>query len=272
MLTVERYGDVERIIMWTRRSMAVGYHVSAFVTRGVVVDTGFPGIASEFERWLRARQPRGALVTHAHEDHAGNVDVVARLGVPVHMAAATVAELRAMRHVGLYRHLTWGRSRPVPASLTSGGFDERALALIPTPGHSVDHHVVWDAERETLFGGDLFLAVKVRMLAPWEDPRVHAASLRAIVALRPKRVFDAHRGLIPEPVAALAAKADWMEQTIGEIERLLAGGWSHAAIARAVLGRETALRYLTWGEYSHEHFVLTVASPRGPAPPQSPPT
>jgi glyoxylase-like metal-dependent hydrolase (beta-lactamase superfamily II) len=272
MLTVERYGDVERVILWTRRSMSVGYHVSAYMTRGVVIDTGFPSMARELAAWLQATKPRASLLTHAHEDHAGNVDVFARLGIPMQMAPVTLAELQGASRPGLYRLLVWGQPRRVPRNLTPGAIDEPALTLVPTPGHSADHHVVWDAERENLYGGDLFLGVKVRVLAPWEDPRAHAASLRAVIALRPKRLFDAHRGLILDPVGILTAKADWMEGTIAAIEGRLAEGWSHSAIAREVLGPEHSLRYLTAGEYSHRNFVATVASPPDPVPSRTRPT
>jgi glyoxylase-like metal-dependent hydrolase (beta-lactamase superfamily II) len=272
MLSVERYGDVERLVMWTRRSAAVGYHVSAYVTRGVVVDTGFPGIGGEFGEWLKKTQPRGVILTHAHEDHGGNVDIVSRLGLPLQMAPATVAELQATRSPRLYRRLTWGRPRQLPSSFTVSDVGEPALTLVYAPGHSADHHVVWDAEQEMIFGGDLFLGVKVRLIAPWENPRVHAASVRAVIALRPKKFFDAHRGLILDPLGILTAKADWMEQKIGEIEQRLAEGWSQPAIARQVLGRETALAYVSGGEYSHLNFVRTVASPRDPAPLQTRPT
>ena len=272
MLTVERYGDVERIIMWTRRSMSVGYHVSAYMARGVIIDTGFPSMARELAAWLGTTKPRGAIVTHAHEDHAGNVDVIARLGIPMRMAPATVAELQGARLPGLYRLLVWGLPRSVPAGLGPGDFDEPALRIVHTPGHSVDHHVVWDAEREHLYGADLFLGVKVRMLAPWEDPKAHAASLRAVIALRPKRLFDAHRGLVMDAIGALTRKADWIEDTVAAIERRLAEGWSYGAVAREVLGKERSLRYASGGEYSYRNFVATVASPRGPAPSRTRPT
>lgn len=271
MLTVERYGDVERVIMWTRRSASVGYHVSAYMTRGVVIDTGFPAISRELAAWLERTKPRGVIVTHAHEDHGGNVDVVARLGLPMRMDPATLAELQGAKLPGLYRLLVWGRPRRVPVGLGPGDFEEPALRMVHTPGHSIDHHVVWDAEREHLFGGDLFLGVKVRVIAPWEDPRAHAASLRAAIALRPKRLFDAHRGVIMDPIGALTAKADWIEGIVAAVERRLAEGWSEGAIADEVLGRERSLRYLSAGEYSHANFVATVASPRGRGQIRTPP-
>lgn len=137
-------------------------------------------------------------------------------------------------------------------------FESDALRLVPTPGHAPDHHIVWDAERETIFGGDLFLGVKVRAAHHDERPRQLARSLRATAALRPRRYFDAHRGPVRDPVAALVAKADWLEQTIAAIERRIAQGWSDRAIARDVLGREDLAYYVSRGAMSRITFVAQV--------------
>ena len=267
MIAVERHDDVTRYELSTRRSRAIGYSVSTYLVRGVLVDTGFHAVRHEVEhlaRELRERNDlRGALVTHRHEDHAGNVALLARLGLPIGLAAATLDALRMVGPIGFYRRYTWGTMPSLgEAPVTPLAGEELAatgLALLPTPGHSSDHHAVWDAERETLFGGDLFLGVKVRVAHPGENPRQLAESLRAAAALRPKRLFDAHRGaVLDDPTAKLLAKAAWIEETVGEIDRLVAAGWSDAAIRRRVLGREEVAGYFSRGDYSRGNFVRAV--------------
>jgi glyoxylase-like metal-dependent hydrolase (beta-lactamase superfamily II) len=135
---------------------------------------------------------------------------------------------------------------------------EAGLALLAAPGHSPDHHVVWDAERETVFSGDLFLGVKVRVAHASEDARDLTRSLRVAAALRPRRLFDAHRGPIADPAGALLAKAAWIEETVGAIERRLAEGWSERAITREILGREPAEFYFSRGRLSKIGFVRGV--------------
>jgi endoribonuclease LACTB2 len=245
--------------MSTWRSAAAGYQVSAYVVRGVVIDTGSPSVASAFGAWLRAARPRGALVTHAHEDHAGNVDQVLAAGVPLGVAEATVVAMRAAPVPGLYRRVVWGTPRRSPAALRPATIDAAGLQLLAAPGHSADHHVVWDAERATLFAGDLFLGIKVRAAQPELDPHALVASLRAAIALRPERVFDAHRGLLPDPEGMLRAKVQWLEDTVGAIERRLATGASDRAVARDVLGREATLAYVSAGDMSHRNFVRAVS-------------
>ena len=134
-------------------------------------------------------RPDGAIVTHYHEDHAGNVELVASRGVPMWIAPATLAKLRAPDAIFWYRRWCWGAQPPLASPVAP--FAHPSLEMIHTPGHSGEHHVVWDAERETVFGADLFLGVKVRVTHPWprEDVRAQIASLRAVIALQAEALF-----------------------------------------------------------------------------------
>jgi glyoxylase-like metal-dependent hydrolase (beta-lactamase superfamily II) len=180
MIEVTRHDDVTRLRGTTRGSRALNYEVSAYLVRGVLVDTGCPGLAPDLTRWLDDARLQGALVTHYHEDHAGNVPALVARGIPVGMAPQTLARIRRPAPIGFYRRLCWGAA----AGLTRDPepFSHPALALLHAPGHTSDHHVVWDAERETVFGGDLFIGVKVRIAHPGEDVRGQSAVLRRIAA------------------------------------------------------------------------------------------
>lgn len=256
MLQLETHGDVTRLAMSTRVSRAAGYAVSAYAVRGILIDTGFPAVAREVAAWIDQARPAGVVLTHSHEDHAGNVELIARRGLPIAAGSATLSALRNAHKIGFYRRLLWGRVPPLVSPIEP--FEPDGLALVPTPGHASDHMIVWDAERETLFAGDLFLSVKVRAAHPGEDLRQLVRSVRTAAALRPKRMFDAHRGLVPDPVTSLEAKADWLEETIGVIEGRIARGWSDREIARAVLGREESAYYISRGQMSKINFVRAV--------------
>lgn len=255
-LRVLSHGDVTQICMSTVIGRAIGYDVSAFLCRDVVIDLGFPLVARDFGRYLQHAHPVGALVTHHHEDHGGNAELAAALGIPIGGSDATLAMLREPEHLELHRRVIWGTPPPLRTPIVR--FSSDALRLVPTPGHASDHHIVWDAERETIFGGDLFLGVKVRAAHDGERPRELVRSLRAAAALRPRRYFDAHRGPVRDPVAALGAKADWLEETIAAIERRIAQGWSDRAIAHATLGREDLAYYVSRGAMSRITFVSGI--------------
>lgn len=250
--------DVRPIRLRSWRSAMLGYSVLVFHVRGQLIDTGFPGVRTTIARLLDELRPQGIVLTHQHEDHAGNVELAAHRGYPIAMAPVTEHALRVGEpHVGLYRRICWGMMSPLRASFER--FEPVGLEMIHLPGHSPDHHVVWDQEREDLYSGDLFLGVRVRVARPMEDPRALARSAAAAAALRPRRMFDSHRGLVPNGAEALRRKAAWLEEMIGGIDARLAAGWTDdRAIMRAVLGREDVLAYVSFGDLSCLNFVRAV--------------
>lgn len=258
MLEIESHGDVERLRFSTFRSRLFGYSVSCYAVRGMLVDCAFHDVGDELAAWIAARRPRGVIVTHAHDDHASNAERLAAAGVPVVMPPDTERILRAPESRGLYRRVTWGPKALLRSPLVP--FDISPLQLVPTRGHSHDHHVVWDPECGDLFAADLFIGVKVRVAhgTRREDVRAQPAALRAALALAPQRVFDAHRGLLADPIGLLTAKLNWLEETIGAIDRRISEGWSDSAILRDVMGGEEWLGYLSFGDYSRRAFVQNV--------------
>jgi glyoxylase-like metal-dependent hydrolase (beta-lactamase superfamily II) len=239
----------------------VGYVVSAYLLRGVLIDTGFPGARADVLEAVQSLEPRGAVVTHWHEDHSGNAPILAAAGLPVHMHPRCESMLRARPSIGAYRRLVWGRAPRLSVPLVD--FDPHPLRVIETPGHTEDHLVVWDVDRSIVASGDLFLGVKVRVAHLHERPSLVLRSLRTVRALEPRLLLDAHRGAITDAPAMLAAKIAWMEETIGVIKLLDGQGVGVAEIQRRVLGREEMVGYVSFGEYSKRAYVKSVVAERG---------
>ncbi|MDB4877062.1 MAG: beta-lactamase domain protein [Gemmatimonadetes bacterium] len=227
--------------------------VSAYVVRGVMIDTGFHRARRALLEAVERLRVRGAIVTHWHEDHAGNVPLLASRGIPLLMRADTEATLRALPGIQLYRRVVWGH--PPSLSTPLAGFDASGMQCLYTPGHSTDHQAVWDAATGTLFSGDLWLGVRARILHASEDPYTIIDSLRTVLALSPARMFDAHRGFVGRPVEAITAKIEWLGDTLQTIERRVAEGWSDRAIVRRVLGGEEMSAVASRGDYSRRNLV-----------------
>lgn len=130
---------VEALYLATPLGRRVGYGVYVYRYRGLLVDTGPPK--------ARPFAPEAALLTHAHEDHAGGAS---RLGLPVYGSALTAALVAAPKPLRLYRRLVWGSPRPAQVEAA-----ERVgpLHLLPTPGHAPDHVALYDPEAGLFFGG-----------------------------------------------------------------------------------------------------------------------
>jgi glyoxylase-like metal-dependent hydrolase (beta-lactamase superfamily II) len=192
--------DVTRLRDDERRGRTIGIDVSAYVVRGVMIDTGFVHAFEPLLRAVRGLNVRGAVVTHWHEDHAGNVASLASLGTPVLLRADTEATLRSFPRIELYRRAVWGTPSSVSSPIRAPELE--GLVCVHTPGHSSDHQIVWDASTRTAFTGDLWLGVRARTVHATEDPYAIVESLCALRDLGPERMFDAHRGLVAPAIDA----------------------------------------------------------------------
>jgi glyoxylase-like metal-dependent hydrolase (beta-lactamase superfamily II) len=257
MIEIQRFDDVERIRLASWGSRFARMDVSAYLVHGVLVDSGFPHARLQLSRFLDERPVRGAMLTHYHEDHAGNAELLAARGIPLAMHSLTLERLRDPSGIRLYRRVVWG----TPPRLTSALREfasETPLEFAHTPGHSLDHQIVWDPGRATVFSGDLWLGVRATVLHESEDPYRIIESLRTVLALAPERMFDAHRGPVRDPVGAITAKIGYLEDTIAMIAAKKAAGWSDRAILRRVLGGDEPVGIASAGEYSRLNFVRAV--------------
>ena len=257
MIQIEQFDDVERVRLASMGSRLAGMDVSAYVVHGVLVDSGFPHARRELSRFLDERPITGALLTHYHEDHAGNAELLASRGIPLAMHSLTLDRLRGPSRIRLYRRAVWG----TPPRLSSGLREfasESSLEFVHTPGHSPDHQIVWDPGRATVFSGDLWLGVRATVMHASEDPYRLIESLRTVLALSPERMFDAHRGPVRDPVGAIGAKIGYLEDTIATIDAKRAAGWSDRAILGRVLGGDEPVAIASAGEYSRMNFIRAV--------------
>src|SRR5438477_11874574 len=108
-LTLERHDDVTRLHMQSVAGRVIGISVSAYVLDGTLIDTGFWRARNALAAAIGGLGVRGAVLTHWHEDHAGNTSFLARRGLPLSMSRETEAPLRRGARVRAYRRLTWGQ-------------------------------------------------------------------------------------------------------------------------------------------------------------------
>jgi endoribonuclease LACTB2 len=259
VLRVLPHGDVLQLELSSWVGRRLSYRVSAYVAHDVLIDSGFPRAARELTGWIAARAValHGGVITHWHEDHSGGVPALTALGMPLALHPVTEEHLRRPPRLESYRRLTWGSFVPLTGVVQAFAPDER-LEIHSMPGHTPDHRVVWDATTGSLFAGDLYLGVKVRLAHEGEDFRALIESLRACAVLDPARMFCAHRGLVPNAKAALRAKADWLEETVTAVAAAAGRGLDDAAIVREVLGGEELTGLASQGHYSRRAFVAAA--------------
>src|SRR4029453_11651768 len=117
-LSVEELeAGVKRIRRRSWQGALVGYDVSAYLLGDVLVDTGFAHGGRTLLDAVEALRPRGVVLTHWHEDHAGNVPGLAARGMAMAMHARCEALLRERPAIRSYRRVVWGWTAALRAPL-----------------------------------------------------------------------------------------------------------------------------------------------------------
>lgn len=236
------------------------YIASCYRIGGVMVDAGSPNRAEALRAALKGERIEAILVTHGHEDHAGNAGFFPQarvLGAP---------GLRLARNIPTYRRIAWGEPASDPRVGPIGdGLDAGALQFkpIPTPGHTPDHLAYWEPDRGWLFAGDAALG-PLKYGFRDEDIHRYLASLKAMRDLKPEVVFPSHGPILDQPQEQLGAQIARLEHLRAEARRLAREGRGERAITRRLLGYDGFLGRISGGEFSKRLLIQGLLREPGP--------
>lgn len=234
----------------------------AYLADGLLIDCGHPLGAREFAAWLKTAPVEQAVLTHYHEDHAGNIPVLNSRGIVPFAHHAALDWLHNPPRLLLYERVLWGQSQPGKAApvgdhiLTS----RHCFRVILTPGHTQDHLVLLEEREGWLFAGDLYLGERLYYLRGEERVGQMIASLATVLAADFDLVFCAHRGLVREGKRRLAKKRDFLVENRELARDLFQQGKSENEIARRLFGREGWMTCVTAGDLSKNKLVRSLLS------------
>ncbi len=228
-----------------------------------LIDTGPPNRWRAVRRFVDAQHAEHGIervvLTHHHEDHAGNaVRIKQRLDVPVFAPEASLEPLAEGFSMELYRRLVWGKPKPVAAQpvprllpIENGWHLQR----IDAPGHADDMVCYLVPEEGWLFTADLFIARQPRYLRYDEDVLQLVESLRRVLQYDFEVVFCGHRGVVENGRQALRDKLLYLEALCGVVQRRHQSGESLNHITEQMLGRDGMLRWVSGGDFSKKHLI-----------------
>ncbi|NIR47332.1 MBL fold metallo-hydrolase [candidate division KSB1 bacterium] len=238
------------------------YSTAAYYVDGLLIDTGFHHIANDFFRLLRQHKVEQIVHTHAHEDHvAANFLFQKHLGIigKVHSIGIDLIA-NPPKKLKPYRSLVWGHPRPAKILPIDDIIetDHYTFKVIELPGHSKDHIGFYEPNEGWLFGGDLFLSVKVKVLKYDEDYLDWKRSLKQALTLPASTYLCGSSKILQNPDKYLNLKLEFFEETENKILNLHRNGWPHKKIRNKVLGRESTLTYISQGEFSKLNLVKSI--------------
>lgn len=197
------------------------YIVCAYLVDGLLVDAGCYKSRQELSQACTGQvsqvsQVSQVVLTHHHEDHTGSASAFAGQGIPVYAHPTGIPLLGGNKGCPFYQRVVWGKApsftaRPAPERLET---EHYSFKILPTPGHSPDHLAVYLEKEGWLFGGDLFLHERVKMIGKEENYYHSLASMRLLQELDLSRIFCSLGRVAKEPKQAIQEKIAFMEQTI----------------------------------------------------------
>lgn len=263
---VGRFGAVQTVRMARPYFGRELLPVYCYVVGDTLVDTGLSCYGEALLKLVQDCDITRAVLTHHHEDHAGNAAALRARGIEVLSNETTHALVAHDYPIHFYQHLIWGKMAPVKTELFAdtvriGPYQAEVIAA---PGHCADQVVFFVRQEGWLFSGDAFLSERVKVFRRDEDFAATLDTLRRLLQLDFDALLCAHKPSFVKGKRALRAKLDWLLELEGEVRRLHAAGMTLAEIARRCVRPPWLAAVLTVGDATAYNLVWSILY--GPRP------
>jgi glyoxylase-like metal-dependent hydrolase (beta-lactamase superfamily II) len=148
------FGEVEMIRLGYSPIGSPLMSVFMYVVDELLIDTAQHRMAKVVMGLLREKNLSRIILTHHHEDHSGNADMISsRHAIPVMAHPLAAEKLRLGFPIRPYQHLVWGKTPAVAVTPLIDAVETNRFTLTPvhTPGHSKDHIVFFENQRQSLY-------------------------------------------------------------------------------------------------------------------------
>ncbi len=239
------------------------FPVYCYLIDDLLIDTGAKVAQRAFRNAIDELQVALIVNTHSHEDHIGNNAMVSHFKgakILVHAQAIPILSNPKLLRLRRYQRFAWRSPAPsqgmlIPPEIRVGS---HTFKVIETPGHSPDHICLHEPQEGWLFSGDLHVAEKTLVYQPNDNFHQILASLKKLLPLNIKEIYDAHRGLISNGMDALKEKIAYMEEMQRKIEALHAQNVPLWEIVFRTLGKEDFFATLTRRHMSKLNGVKSI--------------
>lgn len=226
---------------------------------GTVFDTGPSNQWKEVKSFIQEKPLEQLILTHHHEDHAGNAGSIEKLtGVRGVAPAITIQKLKEGFKIPITQRYVWGRPgtaelKPLPKTLSLANGEP--VTAIHCPGHARDMTCYLLNDRGWLFSADLYIANYLKMLRIDEHVPTLLESINKIIASDFETIICPHRGIVEDGKARLQEKHDYLIDLAGKVQQLHQSGKGLRAITLELLGKEGLISRLSGYNFSKINLI-----------------
>jgi glyoxylase-like metal-dependent hydrolase (beta-lactamase superfamily II) len=234
--------------------------VNAFFVDGLLIDTGHSNAQKSALKKFSELEIEQIILTHHHEDHAGNLHALKKIkDYSVYAHKTCVQLMESPPPVCFIERKTWGANTAVEGITPVDEIietDQYKFHIIPTPGHSKDHICLYEANQGWLFSGDLYVHHYIRYFMATESVTEQIKSLKKVLQLDVQRFFCSHSFREDLFQERFGKKLQFLEDFHGNVIELHQKGLRPAKIMKALQMKEKwMIRILSGGWLSGINMV-----------------
>ena len=230
---------------------------------GMLIDSGHSNMRKEIVTTLSDLPVEQIFITHHHEDHSGNIDVLRKhFDCPTFASSLCSDLMKQPPSISFGQWLTWG-SRPADFDLIpQDQFIETPnhyFEIIPIPGHAVDMVGLYEKKEGWFFSADLFVSEYIRYFMRTESVAGQIQSIKRVLELDFEIMFCGHNPQFKNSKPKLKKKLEFFENFYGQVADLYHQGHSINSIFKEMkLKRSWSIRILSGGELSTVNMINSV--------------
>ncbi|MHA2273672.1 MAG: MBL fold metallo-hydrolase [Candidatus Hodarchaeales archaeon] len=237
MLLKKEFGPITRFKMARAFFGKPWYFTTAWYYNELLIDTGCVRTAKELLTAVRDLPIQQVVCTHSHEDHFGGAAALKQQrGLSIKAHAKALPIMAEPPPIKLFQRVFWGKAPPVEGEPLSSTLtvNDKHFEIIETPGHSMDHIVLFEPETGFAFTGDLVVGGLDRALRADFNIWGILDSLKAIQGLELQTIFSASGRVIQEPQNVLNERITAIEAQATRVQQEYESGQSVKAIAKRI--------------------------------------
>lgn len=253
--------DVEMIEGVVSFGEGASLNVYSFFIDGTLIDTGSNTLFELFQPWFQSKEIKQIFLTHNHEDHTGGAaQLQDTLHTPLYIHEKSVAIVDKLERLASYRQFVWGdrgrfKAERYKQTMSSTNYN---WDVIHTPGHAVDHVVLYCKDLKIMFTGDLFVQAHTKAIMRDENLIDTLNSLKKVLTYDFEEVYCCHAGYLKNGRQKIQEKVEYLEEKQRQIEVLFKEGYSVEDMKEVLFPKRYAIEQFSKGEWGSQYIIKSI--------------